>query len=270
MPHLRAKSGIDWHYEAEGEGDVLLFLHGWGVDKRIWRQQAKYFVERHKVLAVDLPGHGESSFIKVKLEDMAHDIMDVVNHLHIHKFTLVGSSLGGLVGLKLYQMYPDKFRRLIFVGSMPKFAKSADYPHGLDVAQMRKLNSQLNTAYPSIIDIFFRSLFTKEERESRRFKWLQKFRQTDEAPIKQALAEYLDVLESEDLREVLKTVQVPLLFINGTHDPICDMNTMMYIKGLTPKAEFNFFEKCGHFPFLSKPQEFNLVLENFLKQTNYS
>jgi pimeloyl-ACP methyl ester esterase len=270
MPHLKTRSGIDWHYEVEGEGDVILFMHGWGVDKRIWRQQSKYFAVNHKVLTADLPGHGESSFIKIKLEDMVHDMMDIINHLHIHKFTLVGSSLGGLVGLKLYHMYPDKFRRIIFVGSMPKFAKSHDYPYGLDVVQMRKLNSQLNTAYPSIIDIFFRSLFTKEERESRRFKWLQKFRQTDGAPIKQALAEYLDVLENEDLREVLKIVHVPLLFVNGTHDPICDMNTMTYIKGLSPQAEFNFFEQCGHFPFLSKPHEFNQVLENFIKQTNHS
>ena len=269
MPHLKGQTGIDWHYEVEGEGDLLLFLHGWGVDRRIWRQQAKHFAQHHKVLMIDLPGHGESSFLKIKLEEMAHDMMHVINHLHIHKFTLIGSSLGGLVGLKLYELYPDKFRRLIFVGSMPKFSRSDDYPHGLDVLQMRKLGGQLNTAYPSIINIFFRSLFTKEERESRRFKWLQKFRQFDAAPLKQALVEYLDILENEDLRDALRSANVPILFINGTHDPICDMNAIAVIKELSPKAEFNFFEKCGHFPFLSKPHEFNQVLETFLKSTNY-
>ena len=43
MPHLKGKSGIEWKYEMEGSGEPLVFIHGWGVDHRIWRQQLKYF-----------------------------------------------------------------------------------------------------------------------------------------------------------------------------------------------------------------------------------
>ncbi len=270
MPHLKGKSGIEWHYEVEGEGDVLLFLHGWGVDKRIWRQQTKHFAQKYKVITLDLPGHGESTFQKVSLQRMAEDVIYLFEHIGAKHVTIIGSSLGGLLGLKLFSISPNKFNRMVFVGSMPKFAKSADYPYGLDVSQMKKLDGQLNTAYPSIVNIFFRSLFTKEERESRRFKWLQKFRQFDQVPIKQALAEYLEVLENEDLREALKSVSVPVQFINGTHDPICNMDTVKFLKELLPKAQFDMFENCGHFPFLSKPHEFNQVLEKFLNKTKES
>jgi pimeloyl-[acyl-carrier protein] methyl ester esterase len=154
------------------------------------------------------------------------------------------------------------------VGSMPKFSKCDDYPYGLDVAAMRKLGGQLDTSYPSIVDVFFRSLFTKHERSSRRFKWLQKFRQFEEKPIKSALVQYLDILEQEDLRHILEKARLPMQFITGTEDEICKKEVMNYIRRVQPAARYDFFEQCGHFPFLSKPHEFNEVLERFLEATD--
>lgn len=267
MPHLKAHSGIEWHYDVEGEGDRLLFIHGWGVDKRIWRQQLKFFSRFYKVMSVDLPGHGKSSWEKVELDAIAADLRSILEEARFTDVTVISSSLGGLVALKLYEIFPESIARMIFVGAMPKFSKSEGYPHGLDVDKIRKLGSHLKNDYPSIINIFFRSLFTKEERQTRRFKWLQKFRQTDEAPMRQALTEYLDILEKEDLREVLKRVHVPVQFINGREDEICTKETVAFLKELSPKARFDFFEQCGHFPFLSKPHEFNQVLEDFLRES---
>jgi pimeloyl-ACP methyl ester esterase len=266
MPHLKASSGIDWHYDIEGEGSHLLFFHGWGVDKRIWRQQSKFFEQTQRVITFDLPGHGKSSWKKVPLETMANDVAELLKKLNVEQTCVVGSSLGGLLALKLYAVNPEVLTKLVLVGSMPKFAKSDDYPYGLDVKKMRKLGGQLNDSYPSIIDIFFRSLFTKEERESRRFKWLQRFRRTDKKPMQKALAEYLDILEQEDLIDVLKQAQLPIQFVTGEGDTICCQKTVLFLKEISPKARFDEFEKCGHFPFLSKPHEFNKVLKGFLEE----
>lgn len=267
MPHITGKTKIDWHYDIEGEGVIVIFIHGWGVDKRIWRQQSKYFSDYYKVVTVDLPGHGKSGWENITLGEMADDLAHCLNELGIHQATVIGSSLGGLMALKLYEVAPTLVQRMIFVGSMPKFAQSEGYPHGLDVGKMRKLSGQVTTDYPSIVNVFFRSLFTKEERQSRRFKWLQKFRQTDEAPIKQALLDYLDILEHEDLRAVLKEVKIPIQFINGREDEICTRDTVEFLRSLQPFARYDFFERCGHFPFLSKPYEFNALVEEFLKES---
>ena len=85
--------------------------------------------------------------------------------------------------------------------------------------------------------------------------------------MKPALVEYLDLLETEDLRHVLPTISVPTLLIVGTDDPICDSATVGYLQEHRDEEEFFFFEKCGHFPFLSKPHEFNEVLQKFLDDT---
>lgn len=264
MAYFEAQSGIKWHYDLEGEGDVLIFIHGWGIDRRIWRQQTKHFSTSYKVMAIDLPGHGNSSWKNIHLYHMAKDIIELIDHLQLNQITFIASSLGGLFTLKVFELRPDVFKQIIFVGSMPKFAKSEDYPFGLEISRLQKLESQLDSSYPNIIDIFFRSLFTKEERSSRRFKWLQRFRQNDTAPMKPALVEYLEIIELVDLRNVLTSVTIPVQFINGTEDYICNQEAIAYLQELCPNADFKYFEHCGHFPFLSKPHEFNVMVEEFL------
>jgi len=267
MPYFKSDKGIQWHYDIEGVGEHLLFIHGWGVDKKIWRQQLKFFSKFYRVMTVDLPGHGKSSWKKIELKGMVEDINALLEEMKFNHVTIIGSSIGGLVALKFYEYYPDKIQRMIFVGAMPKFSKTVDYPHGLDIAKMRKLGEHLESDYPSIVNIFFRSLFTKQERQTRRFKWIQKFRRTDQMPMRKALLKYLDIMEKEDLCEVLKRIKIPLQFINGREDEICSKETVVFLKKLSPKARFDFFEQCGHFPFLSKPYEFNLVMEEFLKES---
>ncbi len=266
MPNLISKSGIVWNYEVEGKGKPIVFIHGWGVDHRIWRQQIKHFVQEFQVIAFDLPGHGNTTWQPVNLSIVVEDIDFLLKTLNVQKAIIVGSSLGGLVGLKYYSLFPGKVEKMIFVGSMPKFSQSKDYPFGLDVDKIRKLDTQLDSSYPSIINIFFRSLFTNEERASRRFKWLQRFRRTEGFADKKALSHYLSILENEDLRNNLKVVSAPVQFINGREDTICCCNTVEYLKTLLPQARYDFFEKCGHFPFLSKPYEFNALLESFIKE----
>jgi len=266
MHYLEAPSGIRWHYRLDGEGDRLLFLHGWGVDRSIWQQQEKHFIRTHRVLTLDLPGHGKTSWQKISLGEMAQDILFLLAYAGFDKISVVGSSFGGLLALKMMTLDPAKFRSLIFVGSQPKFARSADYPFGLESGRIRQLARQLDANYPSMVDIFFRSLFTKEERASRRFKWIQRFRRGGGYPRKDALLELLDVLRDEDLRGHLAALNVPVQFINGTQDYICPRDAFSYLKERVPQARVEWFEQCGHYPFISKPREFNRVLEDFLQQ----
>lgn len=265
MPHLKCQSGIEWFYEVEGEGKVLVFLHGWGVDRRIFNQQIKHCREKYKVISLDLPGHGQSSWEKLGFEVMVKDIKEILDVEHVKSCVILGSSLGGLFGLKFYDLFPGYVEKLIFIGSMPKFAKDKDYPYGLDVARIRKLSHQLDDAFPSIIHIFFRSLFTMHERESRRFKWLMKFRKMEVPPKQTALHEYLDLLEKEDLRYVLKTISIPVAYFNGREDYICPQESVELLAQMTPQVTVHFFDNCGHFPFLTEPYAFNEVLSKFLE-----
>lgn len=268
MCYLTTPRGLKWHYEVEGEGEPVLFIHGWGVNMRIWRQQTKHFSQTHKIVTMDLPGHGQSSWQKVSLSDLAEDMGLLMEKLNLPSAGIVASSLGGLIALKLFSISPEKIRFLVFVGSQPKFARSADYPYGLEIERIHKLATQLETDYKLMVNVFFRSLFTKQERETRRFKWIQTFRKADTIPDKTASLQFLQMLEKEDLRQILDQVKCPIQFINGAEDYICPAQLFKDLAPRMPHARFDWFEQCGHFPFLSKPHEFNKVLEDFLNKVD--
>jgi pimeloyl-[acyl-carrier protein] methyl ester esterase len=267
MPFVKTPGGIEWSYEIFGAGaGNVLFIHGWGMDHRIWKQQIKHFRRRYRVMGLDLPGHGQSGFERLSLSDMAHGLREVLIHAGFSPCFAVGSSMGGLLALKFHELFPNAFGKITFVGSAPKFSRSEDYPCSLDVERIRRLAGQVDTRYPDIVEVFFRSLFTREERRSRRYLWLQKFRRRDSTrPDQSALLHYLDILEKEDLRHILPGINVPLQFINGSGDEICTPATVEYIRKIAPCARYDEFERCGHFPFLTNPYGFNAVLEDFLK-----
>lgn len=265
MPDLIAPSGIAWHYEVEGQGEDLVFFHGWGANLRIWRQQVKYFSQFYRVCSMDLPGHGKSSWHSISLEEMAKDAGWLLERIGVQGMTAVASSFGGLVALKVSGQNPGRIRRMVLVGSQPKFQRSEDYPFGLEAERIKKLAEQLQSDYPSMVHIFFRSLFTPQERRTRRYRWIQTFRQAEDVPEKEALLWALDLLASGDLRSELFSLDVPLQFINGTEDYICPSEMFEYFRRKLPRARFDWFEKCGHYPFLCDPYGFNRVVESFLK-----
>ena len=264
MPHLRTPSGIEWYYELEGQGPVILFLHGWGCNAQVWAQQVKHFASTHRMLTLDLPGHGRSCWEKTGVAQMARDVVHIIETLGIDNAHGVASSLGALLAFSLSANRPEFFLSLTTVGSLPKFAQDAGYPYGLAPHRIRKLRQQLATDYPAIVQIFFRSLFTKEERESERFKWLDSFRAPEMVPHKEALETFLDFVEFEDWRNDFARLRSPLFFISGTEDYICPLGSVEYLKSVHSKARVELFEGCGHFPFLSRPGKFNDLLAKFL------
>lgn len=264
MPYLETERKIKWHYETSGEGDCILFLHGWASSSRVFAQQVEYFSQKNKVIVVDLPGHGETTWRRVSFSEIGYDIDAILSALHIDSVSIVGSSMGGMLGLKFYGMFPQKVKRLVMAGSVPKFLQSPGMPVGLKLQEMQKLRTQVATKYPGILDIFFRSLFTLEERESEKFKWIHQFRREENPPSQEALIYYLDLLEKEDLVGILKNIRIPVQFISGRHDYICSESSMEYLKTMLPYAQFNFIEKSGHFPFLIRSVEFNQEVEKFL------
>ena len=268
MPYLKTSTGILWNYETKGENEPIVFLHGWGADLRLWNAQAEYFSRGYKVISIDLPGHGRSSWERISLVQITRDLEEISKILNLEKINLVGSSLGGLIAFQWFDLFPKRFKRIILIGAFPKFLQADDYPFGLEPQRLRKLDAQLTTDYPAMVNIFFRSLFTRWERESTCFKYIAQFRKNGIVPLKEALREFLDILEKEDLRPTLSKLSqsaLPIQILNGTDDYICSKDTVGFLKEKLPQARLKLFEDCGHFPFLSQPHAFNAVLEEFLK-----
>lgn len=264
MPVFKTPRGLDWNYHAEGEGEAVLFIHGFGVSSQLWAGQLERFKSLYRVITVDLPGHGGSSWQPVSLSQMASDIGLILDHLGVSQVNVVGSSFGGLAGLYLLKVDPWRVARMSFVGSLPKFARTENYPAGLDIDKIRKMSQQFDGNYVSILDIFFRSLFSRRDRESERFKWIKQFHKSDAVPQREALIHFLNILENEDARDLMAHINCRVQFINGTEDYIVPVEAMQWMEEMLPHANFDYIDGAGHLPFLTRPDEFNELLEGFL------
>ncbi len=264
MPNFKTHRGLDWHYEVSGSGDAIVMVHGLGASGRFWQAQKDFLHTDFQVVTLDLPGHGQSTWMPVSLMEMAIDIRQILSSLGLGQFSLLASSMGGLVALELYRMIPQDIMRISLAGSIPKFARGPNYPAGLDIDKIRTLSQQFDGDYATILDIFFRSLFTIKERKKRRYQWVQELRQKEPLPQREALKCFLDILEKADLRDRIASMICPLQFITGTEDYICPRAVMDWVAGHTHNARFDFIDGCGHLPFLVEMTEYNRLLEDFL------
>jgi len=128
-------------FERAGSGPPLVFVHGFGLDHRLWGPQFERFAASHMVVRYDLRGYGASSG---SLEDgYTHggDLVALLDHLELECATLVGLSMGGQVALELGVLHPERVERLVLVDSF-----LADHDFSEAWVGMWKALSQLATS----------------------------------------------------------------------------------------------------------------------------
>ncbi|HEY9311688.1 alpha/beta fold hydrolase [Williamsia sp.] len=106
-------------YVDEGAGDVLLLIHGMAGSSATWRAVVPSLARTHRVIAPDLPGHGESGKPRgdYSLGSFAATLRDLLRELDIGKVTVIGQSLGGGVAMQFTYQHPEYCERLVLIGS---------------------------------------------------------------------------------------------------------------------------------------------------------
>src|SRR5215831_8772039 len=111
--------------ETTGQGQDLVFIHGWGLHSDIWHDVVASLVDMFRVTIVDLPGYGRSPMsADYTLSGLISELVKVVPESAIY----IGWSLGGVIATKLARHYPERVKKLIKVASSPRFLKDTDWP----------------------------------------------------------------------------------------------------------------------------------------------
>ena len=121
MPTITHK-GIKLAYESRGKGrPAFVFVHGWTCDRSFFAPQAKHFARRHRVVSLDLRGHGESDKPQGPYPISAYvdDLAFLIGTLRLGKVVAVGHSMGGITVLELGARHPDKVAAIVMVDPAP-------------------------------------------------------------------------------------------------------------------------------------------------------
>ncbi|HET9676241.1 MAG TPA: alpha/beta hydrolase [Solirubrobacterales bacterium] len=134
VSHRRVRArGIEFHYAEAGSGeDVVLCLHGWPQHWYEWRHLMPALADRHRVIALDLRGFGWSDAPPsgYEKEELASDVLAVLDELGIEQVKLVGHDWGGWIGFLLCLREPQRFQRYLALNILPPWTSMrAMAPH---------------------------------------------------------------------------------------------------------------------------------------------
>lgn len=256
---------MDLHCHETGTGRPVVFVHGWAMSGRVWRFQQE-LADGRRLLCIDQRGHGQSSAAAgYLLEDFAGDLVDFFEARALQDAVVVGWSLGVQVALKAFPELRHRLAGLVLVGGTPRFTTADDYPHGQPPVEVKGMGLRLRRDYQKTMGDFFRGMFAEGEMDHARYQRIvHEIVMAGGSPDAEAARETLKILSTADLRGELPQVDRPVLLIHGELDGICPASASAYMAQRLPEATLRIMPGCGHAPFMTRPEQFNELLRDFL------
>ncbi len=243
----------------------LLFIHGIPVNSKMWKEQMKHFSAHHYLMAPDLPGlgKGELHFNAVTSEYYVEYLMNVIQSTGFKKMIICGHAFGGYLALRLYQLIPDLFQAMILVNTHP--FSDDDHTKIKRWRAIKKLHAYRDEFLEQLYSRYIGES-NKKDKNLKRFFIEELVDPNTEAGISAAIASLTGRI---DCSEVLDSIKVPTLLIEGSEDKVIPHGVMRWMKDQIAISQYHCIPNCGHMSSIERPEEFNQVMENFLRNYVY-
>ena len=249
--------------ETFGSGKPLVMVHGWAMHTGVWREFAQQLGAFYRVHCIDLPGHGRSQAIP---SFTLHDIgTEVMRHAPLESCCWLGWSLGAIVVLDIARRSPEKVNSMILLGGNPRFCATADWP-GMDAKLLRIFAENLQINSSDVLMRFLSLQVNKVTNAKVILKQLKAALLECALPDPKSLSGGLELLQTVDLREVYKQLQIPVQIIMGGEDRLVPSATGLAMQTLRPETELLCIEEAGHIAFLTHQLEVINGIRCFLQK----
>ena len=256
MPRVQTSAGYSIGYDdsSAGEKAPIVFLHGVGSDKSVWRPQLQHFSQERRAVAFDYPGYGESDPAPegTTRESYAAAILSGMRELGLQRAHICGLSLGGVVAIAMHAQSPDACASLILADTF------ADHPDGQAIYERGvAASSNMRALAESRVDV----LLAQPADPAVRTEVIETMARIDPAAyLTGAAAVWL-----ADQRERVHEIRVPALILCGAEDRITPPALSNALAKLIPAAQSATIERAGHLTNLEQPAEFNAVVGAFVR-----
>ncbi len=253
--------GVQVEYGDSGKGRVLVLLHGFLGAKEIWANTISALNRSYRVIAIDLPGHGNTPCIGYahSMEMMAKCVKAVMDHLKLKRYVIIGHSMGGYVALAFADLFPDHLKGLGLYHSTAYADTAEKKENRLRAIDIVKANRKLYTTQT------IRSLFA-----AKNLKYLKeeiRFANSFASKMsRQGIIAALYGMRDRKGRDlILGLVEYPILMVIGEHDNVLPYTQLLEQAEAIKNKHILFLEHDGHFGFLESPIESNKALRKFLR-----
>lgn len=255
------------HINEAGTGQPLILLHGSGPGATGWSNFSAVIprlAQHYRVIAVDMPGWGESDPVTWQERDHSTALLDLLDALEIDTATIIGNSMGGGTTLRFGYEHPERVHRLITMGSSsgaPTLMGAAGLTEGLKVLQKGYRQPSFETLKELVDVMTFDSKFATDELIQQR---------TDMVLAHPEHARnFIDgtgkkpVVELDHAR--LRDITAPVLLFHGRDDRVVHFEHSLRLTSMLPNSRMYLINGCGHWLQIEHAEEFAEQVLHFLR-----
>lgn len=252
----RTINGININYEEKGEGELIVLLHGWGSNIKLFANLIDLLSKKYKVVAMDMPGFGESQEPPSAwcVDDYADFVIEFLKAYNTDKVMLLGHSFGGRVIIKLNsrENLPFEITKVILVDSAgilpPKSNKKSFRTRRYKFCRSILSTKLMQKIAPQALE-----------------KLRVKYGSADYVAASPLMRQVLVKTVNEDLEPLLPNIKCPTLLVWGVNDTATPLSDGEKMEKLIPDAGLVKLENAGHYSFLEQQYTFNRVMCSFMK-----
>lgn len=240
-------NGIELGYEILGQtGQPIVLIHGFGLDRSIWRDVASRYLANHRVILPDVRGHGESEAPKgvYSMTVLAKDIKHLLEFLGVSKAIICGHSMGGYIALAFAENVPERLAGLGLITTRAKPDSEEGRAGRYEMVEKVKEDGS---------KVLAQSLAPKlSQDEAIVYRMKEMIAQT---PANGIIGALKGMAERPDRRDLLPKIKVPALVVAGEADQIINLQDAEQMARALPRGEFLAIKGAGHMPMLETKSE---------------
>jgi len=250
-------------YSDEGpvEAHVVIFIHGFPLNKSMWDIQLEALRDEYRVIAYDIRGHGDSDpgNEDFSIDLFANDLISFMDSLKIRKAVVCGLSMGGYIALNAIGNYPERFEALI-LSDTQCFADTPEVRENRLVAiENIKKNGLEEYAHESIKNLFAPVSLLSKDTE------IASVREMIVNTSKLSIYNSLHALAiRKETSGILSDIKIPVLILVGKEDKITPPEMAESMHKKINGSQLNIIEHAGHLSNMENPFEFNYQIRKFI------
>lgn len=264
VAHVR---GIEIAYDDTGNdcaragAPVVVLLHGYPLNRSMWRAQIDELSALYRVVAPDLRGHGgtQATDDATTMEAMAQDVAALLDELRIERIVLGGLSMGGYVALAFYRLFPQRVGALVLADTRAT-PDTQEGRRGREESARKALTEGMQAIAGAMLPKLLAPATVAEMPDV-----AGRVRAMINATKPEGAASALRAMAvRRDQTDLLRQIRVPTLIIVGSEDTLTPPSDAEAMHRAIEGSRLEIIEGAGHLSNIERPSQFNRALSDFL------